>query len=188
MSHSILKTVPVAGTIIALALAFTGCATTSAMPNAAPTTSVASVEPGNDSAVRDALPPAHTDYAGAQDVWTATVSVWPLPVPESHPFPETIPLYSLNEYDYYDPTLAAKYANFWWMCAASTAVVDARDAGDGEAEQYWLSALDWWGGSDTRSLTFADDGSSVSSRVATTATSTECTEQPGFDGAPIATP
>jgi hypothetical protein len=134
------------------------------------------------------MPYGPTDYNGAQSTWTSTIARWPLPVPKGHPFPETIPLHSLNVYDYYESTMAVRYAKFWWMCTASTAVVDARAAGDVELERYWIDALTWWGESQTRALTFGDSGESVAERTATTASSSDCLDLPAFAGVEIATP
>ena len=130
---------------------------------------------GDDKAVWDAMPYGHSDHAELEKAWTRAIAAWPLPVPESYPFPADIPLHALNEYDYYSGRLAAQYANFWWMCGASQAVVDARTAGDAAAEQYWVDALDWWGKSETRAITFGDSGGGVSGRAAETAASSDCT-------------
>lgn len=153
---------------------------------------------GDDAAVGAAVPTGAVDYDGAQEAWTATVAVWPLPVPEAHPFPETIPLSSLNESGQYEGTVAAERANLWWECAAATSVIETVAADDLAAAKEWLRALAWWAASDTFALTLEDDGSyptdlqaaavdgSVPPRVSAIAEG--CADLPGFGAVPIATP
>ena len=150
----------------------------------APTASATDPSYGSDAAVWKAAPfEDATDYAGLKTAWTRTVAAWPLPVPEAHPFPENPPLTSLNQWDNYTARTAAERANFWWLCAASVAVVDARAAGDSAVEQRWTDAINWWGSSDTRAITFGDDGSKTIDRVEWQAS--ECAASPWWTREPI---
>lgn len=111
---------------------------------------------------------------------------WPLPLPEDAPFPEDLPIEALHRDGYYDGNIAAERANFWWMCAAAEALVEARGAEDVDEAAYWIDALTWWGSSSTRSLTFGDDGSRVV-EYAESYLESSC-DLPGRNGIPIETP
>ncbi|MFC6324348.1 hypothetical protein ACFQZV_10010 [Microbacterium koreense] len=100
-------------------------------------------------------------------------------MPEAFPFPAEIPLSVINDSDYYEATVAAERANFWWECAVTSTIVAAEQSDDVIDIEYWRSALELWSTSSTRSITYGDVGSADEDRTRGMAAS--CGDAQWFD-------
>ncbi|MBF0815992.1 hypothetical protein E4U02_06185 [Microbacterium paludicola] len=177
-----LKKIAVAASLLALA----GC-TATPEPDAAEAPSSSSATPAAPGAVPADValtdPPTYTptdfdallasdtlsESAGVADVasyqqiqaeWERVTSAWPLPVPESLPFPARVD--EIPHGTTYSVGYALDEADRWWTCAAATAALDARVEGDATTAAYWLEALHLWWTSDAKADIFANPEAYVS--------------------------
>jgi hypothetical protein len=101
-----------------------------------------------------------TSYDEIQREWERVTSAWPLPVPESLPFPVRVD--EIPHGTTYSVGYALYEADRWWTCAAATAALDARAGGDATTAAYWLEALRLWWSSDAKADIFANPETYIS--------------------------
>lgn len=101
-----------------------------------------------------------TSYEEIQGEWERVTSAWPLPVPESLPFPARVA--EIPGGTAYTVGYALDEADRWWTCAVATAALDARAGGDVTTAAYWLESLRLWWTSDAKAGIFTNPEAYVS--------------------------